>query len=415
MANVSIDDSNASVLYFPAEAWNARSASIPCSSCTANPDALRMYNDTFHDGTFNTVPGSNNFPNTPLTASLSFNGTAVYVFCALAESSTSPDGDSDLSFFIDGILAGTFVKKAPGNNNTYDYAVSVFSTTSLSPSQHNLTIQNGHINGAKSLVLLDQIVYTAIDSTSFASTLSSSASTASNPSPSSSQGSDGDSTGSTKKSEGSIVGPAVAVPIAIILAALGLYLFFKRRRQHQNSFSSARVTTSLASEPLSFPPNSAHRPHHGPPASITAAAGAPSSLQPQRYMEAGPSENTESRQSPFSDEASPIDRTRPAYESQSFAASSGSSPNEGPMNYRTGSSSYTSSGRNGTSRLGIQQSSNGSGVPSNPSNPSSASLRSLHATDQEEISDEAPPAYSEGRKGRVSNIHRDRKVTIMNR
>ncbi|KIK58739.1 hypothetical protein GYMLUDRAFT_141516, partial [Collybiopsis luxurians FD-317 M1] len=161
MVNVSIDDSSPSVLYFPAEAWNARNASVPCSNCTSNPEAVNMYNDTFHDSTFNPVSGSNNFPNTPLTASLLFNGTAVHVFCALAESSTSPDGNSDMSFLIDGILAGTFLQKAPGNNN-YKYGVPVFSNTSLSPSQHNLTIQNGHINGPKSLMLLDQIVYTYV-------------------------------------------------------------------------------------------------------------------------------------------------------------------------------------------------------------------------------------------------------------
>lgn len=87
-------------------------------------------------------------------------GTAVYVFCALAESSISPDGDSDMSFYIDGILKGTFVKTAPGNANVYDYAVPVFVIESLTPEEHNMTLQNGHVNGTKALVLLDEIVYT---------------------------------------------------------------------------------------------------------------------------------------------------------------------------------------------------------------------------------------------------------------
>lgn len=99
-------------------------------------------------------------PDNLLTASVL--GTAVYVYCALAESSTSPDGDSDMSFYIDGSLKGTFVKTAPGNNNVYDYAIPVFSIDSLSVGMHNFTLQNGHVNGTKSLVLLDEIVYTYV-------------------------------------------------------------------------------------------------------------------------------------------------------------------------------------------------------------------------------------------------------------
>ncbi|KAE9385799.1 hypothetical protein BT96DRAFT_1006711 [Gymnopus androsaceus JB14] len=140
MANVTIDDSDPSIIYLPA--WNTRNASVPCPTCTANPQADLMFNETWHDNTFYPAPGSSDFANIPIMASMLFNGTALYVFCAIAESSTSPDGDSDMSFYIDGELKGTFVEIAPGNAG------------------HNFTLQGGHVNGFKSLVLLDKMVYT---------------------------------------------------------------------------------------------------------------------------------------------------------------------------------------------------------------------------------------------------------------
>lgn len=91
-----------------------------------------------------------------------FLGTALYVFCALAESLTSPDGDSDMSFYIDGELKGTFIKIAPGNVNVYDYNVPVFTIESLTPEEHNFTLQIGHVNGIQSMVLFDKMVYTCV-------------------------------------------------------------------------------------------------------------------------------------------------------------------------------------------------------------------------------------------------------------
>lgn len=66
-----------------------------------------------------------------------------------------------MSFLIDGELVGTFVKQPPGTQG-YDYNVSVYSNTSLTPGNHQITIQNGHANGPKSLIILDSIVYTYV-------------------------------------------------------------------------------------------------------------------------------------------------------------------------------------------------------------------------------------------------------------
>ncbi|KAF9072771.1 hypothetical protein BDP27DRAFT_1319970 [Rhodocollybia butyracea] len=242
-ANVTIDDASPSIVYLPDGAWNTRSISTPCPSCTANLNYAMMFDDTFHDGTFNSVPGSVNFPNVPLTASMLFNGTAVYIFCALADSSIKPDGDSDMTFFIDGVIRGTFAQSALGTPNVYQYSVPVFSITLLSPGQHTLTIQNGHVNGIKALTLLDKIIYTAVESTSSTSAE--------------------DSAKSTKKDPGIIIGPIVAA----FLIVLGLGFFFWWRWRKPQSINPQRTTidrdahsstrNTLMSEPCSIPSHTA--------------------------------------------------------------------------------------------------------------------------------------------------------------
>ncbi|KAJ8507363.1 hypothetical protein ONZ45_g10264 [Pleurotus djamor] len=165
LRNVTIDDTfgdpetGGFITYDPGDAWNDGGA---CDACTAHPDNIDLlYDKTWKDSTFNTQPFSNGHGNTVLRASVSFNGIAVYVQCALALTKTSPTGDSDMTFFIDGEQAGTFVKEAPGTPG-YEYKVIVFSATGLQPQQHTLTIANGHVDGPKALILLDAIIYTIV-------------------------------------------------------------------------------------------------------------------------------------------------------------------------------------------------------------------------------------------------------------
>lgn len=414
--NVSIDDNDTSVHYYPSGAWNPRSASLPCSTCTANPNADLMFEDTFHDGTFNPDPGSNNFPNVPLTASVLFNGTAVYVFCALAESSTSPDGDSDMSFYIDGVLAGTFVKKAPGVNNVYDYAVPVFAIESLTPEQHNMTLQNGHVNGTKALVLLDEIVYTAINTTSTSSS-STPTSSASSSTPSNSQGStsSSDSVSSTKKSMRSIIGPAVAVPIIILLLAAVAWFFLKRRKRQSYTARRATIdalpppengmTGAWTSEPLSLP---ASHPVYGAASGASVAAPFGASSWPQN-AEAGPSGLH-----------SPSSYTPSSYANTSAGPSSSDRPAnlvDGAISSTYGNSRHRAPPSTGVSSVsagmsGIQPSDTGSGATSYPITESSASSRPVVDAVDDEVPDEAPPAYDELR-ARGASLHvRDRKTRI---
>ncbi|KAI9059609.1 hypothetical protein FKP32DRAFT_1126812 [Trametes sanguinea] len=180
--NVTIDDTygdptnNEQMTYSPWEAWRV---GPKCSVCTAKPDAAQAYNGTWHDG-------SANDPSTPLDAatlmvnvpfigasytttrspvpvqalmSWGLTGEAVYVYCILAGSKSSPDGYSSLYFYLDGDHVGEFFH-TPNGDDTYQYNVPVYVNHSVPFGGHLLQIVNGAIGGQQSLILLDYVVYT---------------------------------------------------------------------------------------------------------------------------------------------------------------------------------------------------------------------------------------------------------------
>ncbi|KAI0336251.1 hypothetical protein GY45DRAFT_1333291 [Cubamyces sp. BRFM 1775] len=156
LVNVTIDDTygdqtnGAQVTYAPPDAWNVGQS---CAACTAHPDPTLAHNGSWHDGTVGA--GSTQL----LTATARFEGVAVYVYCIVTRSSVSPDGNSDMTFFIDGEQVGTFVQP-PDGDTAYDYNVPVYANTSLAAGAHEIVILSGQPNGNKTLILLDYIVYT---------------------------------------------------------------------------------------------------------------------------------------------------------------------------------------------------------------------------------------------------------------
>ena len=64
-----------------------------------------------------------------------------------------------MSFYIDQQAVGAYVRPAPGTSG-YQYNVTVYANSTLKYGTHTFTIQNGHVNGPKSLILLDRIIYT---------------------------------------------------------------------------------------------------------------------------------------------------------------------------------------------------------------------------------------------------------------
>jgi len=128
-----------------------------------------------------------------------------------------------MSFFIDGNLVGTFVKPAPGTTG-YDYDVTVYYNNSLKPGDHTIRIQNGHVDGIKSLIILDRIIYTTgtPDATSSASP---SAST--QPKHSSSP-------------VGTIAGATVGGVVGLIAVLLAIFFFLRHRKRQQQGSSSSK-------------------------------------------------------------------------------------------------------------------------------------------------------------------------------
>lgn len=188
-ANVTVDDTlgdtstGAQINYNPADLW---SLGQDCTDCTAKVDRNQVFAATWHDGSFFPVgSASGKEPGTVLSASyvfkgmsvirLSFlvaspcegsltitliiSGTAIYAYCILFRTSSSPDGNTDMTFLIDDAQVGTF-ELAPNGDKTVLYDQLVFSQEGLEAGkEHNFTILNG-LAGNKSLVLLDRLVYT---------------------------------------------------------------------------------------------------------------------------------------------------------------------------------------------------------------------------------------------------------------
>ncbi|ETW82926.1 hypothetical protein HETIRDRAFT_426400 [Heterobasidion irregulare TC 32-1] len=161
LVNVTIDDSGkdpvtgALIQYLPNSTFWHGSAEI-CNTCAAHPDPAQAFDGTWHDSAFH--PTSSN---TVTAAYVPFTGTAIYVFCIITHTSSSPDGNTDLQFFIDSQLVGTY-RLQPTGSTVYDYNVPVYVNESLPNGLHNLTIQNGRIGGLFSLILLDKIMYRSV-------------------------------------------------------------------------------------------------------------------------------------------------------------------------------------------------------------------------------------------------------------
>ncbi|KAI0673966.1 hypothetical protein C8Q78DRAFT_663415 [Trametes maxima] len=107
----------------------------------------------------------------PYTVVATFTGTAVYVYHNIF-----PAWSTDLTFFLDDEIDGTFIWAADGSTGDYvRYNVEVYSNTRLSSGAHTLRIQlNGPlgIEGDFTYALFDKIVYTTNSSTESSSSSS---------------------------------------------------------------------------------------------------------------------------------------------------------------------------------------------------------------------------------------------------
>ncbi|EMD41687.1 hypothetical protein CERSUDRAFT_90259 [Gelatoporia subvermispora B] len=227
--NVTIDDFYGDPLtgnqfaYSPKGAWNIGQN---CTICLAHPDPSREWLDTWHDST---APG-----NATSSASVIFNGTALYVFGVVVHGGPQTQngfiGASNLQFLVDNSVAGTFADSTPSPNKSvlYDYNVLLFQTTSLASGSHNFTL----INEPSSLVLLDRAVYTTNEETSSSNSgTESTGSLAPTTSPATTSPPSASSASSSKHKV--IIPVVVAVASVIVIASIAGAVYYSRRRRRQ--------------------------------------------------------------------------------------------------------------------------------------------------------------------------------------
>ncbi|KAK0200663.1 hypothetical protein DFS33DRAFT_1386584 [Desarmillaria ectypa] len=231
LVNVTVDDRNAAVTYTPSDAW---ADGTNCEACTAKLDTDKLVHGTWHDSTFQ--PGDKE----PHRVSVSFNGTAIYVDCILAKSTSNPPliGHSDMRFFIDGALVGRFGRDISNDSTwTYSYGDTVYANTSIPAGLHTFRLQNGHTNSTQqSLVLLDAITYSFDDGEPDGSVTVYSTATESLVISETSTPDPEDAVSSESSNIASIVAPVVVVPFVLVASIFALALCLRRRRRRRHSF-----------------------------------------------------------------------------------------------------------------------------------------------------------------------------------
>jgi len=264
--NATIDDSTgdsltgALVSYTPPDAWAIGDVETISQSRSPPgiPDLSQVGGRTFHNSTFS--PNSGSHPNVPLTASVRFNGSAVYVYTAL---SRFPNGNSDMTFYLDGVVVGHFTQ-APVGSAGFDYTVPVYTNPSIPPGPHTLTIQNGHQDGLESILILDSIVYTYDAESSTSAT----AAQASSPSASSTESS------ARRGPSGAtlaVVGVLVFAVVAIVIV-LGICLY-RRRRRRRAVYAKYMPHGSVRAFPADLAPSRPMSPALSPLPPVYAGAG----------------------------------------------------------------------------------------------------------------------------------------------
>jgi len=200
------------VQYTPPALWAQNGQ---CTTCTANPNINSAFNQTYHDGIFNADPQSTtNGPETILSLSFAFNGSALYIYCIVPQQTTFPGGGSDMSFYIDGQIMGTYTNLANGTS-AFGYNVLVFQNESIPAGIHTFQLNNGYVGGPTSLVIFDKLVYSYDNGIQASST-------------------------SVPQSSSSSKNKTIVIVAATVgsvggLCVVGLLLYFLRRRQKNTS------------------------------------------------------------------------------------------------------------------------------------------------------------------------------------
>ncbi|KZV99323.1 hypothetical protein EXIGLDRAFT_831652 [Exidia glandulosa HHB12029] len=252
LVNVTIDDTNGdertgvlpTYTVDPAsqrDGWHPSDKGKPCSVCNANVDGSRTHDQTWHDGT--AWAGER-----PANVTLSFSGITIYVYAILRN--TGPERPTRLTFYLDDMLADTYVHEQDASLGAFQYDQLVFSTkTNLRHGQHTLVVSNTQTSKQDSTFLFDYAVYTHDDAAEGSGVTST-------------EGSDPTSSTirqtvdpsnvavpvnvdhhSASSKTGVIVGAALGGAAFLVLLALGIVLLWNRRRGGGRAMATVTTPT----------------------------------------------------------------------------------------------------------------------------------------------------------------------------
>ncbi|KAJ7749562.1 hypothetical protein DFH07DRAFT_555138 [Mycena maculata] len=208
--NRTIDDefgdsvSGALPTYRPDYYWNVGTS---CTICEVHPDPTLAFNHTWHDTS--QLPG-----HAPVSVTLDFVGTAIYVFCIAPPMMTNVVTLYNLNFTLDGVRSGTF-SYSPTSTTDFVYNLSVVSLESLANEAHTLLVSTDDSENG-SIFLFDYAVYTTVE-------------------------------GKPSMAVGTIVGCVVGGIFTILLVLV--FLFFKRRNKKRESSPVLSVEPFHTSNP----------------------------------------------------------------------------------------------------------------------------------------------------------------------
>ncbi|KAH9829641.1 uncharacterized protein C8Q71DRAFT_395696 [Rhodofomes roseus] len=146
-----------------------------CSSCSLTPDPDKMFRNSWHDNTMSASASSAN------TISVSFNGTAVWVYCVTSQkaNSTAMITGTNIQFELDGEKVNSPYDYASTNQQAttsdFNYNVVVYSNKLLANKEHTLVMTMQ----PSSWIAFDWLQYTYVDSVDVVSATSHTSSTAS--------------------------------------------------------------------------------------------------------------------------------------------------------------------------------------------------------------------------------------------
>jgi hypothetical protein len=160
LTNRTIDDQNGDSvtgslpLYSPSDLWNE---GVGCVPCAIHPEPSDAFDGTWHDTQI--VPNVT----TPRTVTMSFNGTAVYVYCIVPNSFNGTEITTNITFTIDGELSDRPFTYIGNSSTNLMYNVTVYANNSLKNGKHELILSATPGSYAASTVLFDYLIYTSDD------------------------------------------------------------------------------------------------------------------------------------------------------------------------------------------------------------------------------------------------------------